>query len=68
MIVGINYKSDGRRYISTIIYCSKWSALRTERVAQALLDDCDEVYVIALDGNCEDFINEVVLKGCRIGV
>lgn len=68
MIVGLNFNSDGSRYVSTIIYCSTWNALKTERVAQALLHDCDEVYITSIDGNCEPFINELVLKGCRIGV
>lgn len=66
MIAGINFKGDGSRYISTLIYCSTWNTLKIERVAQALLHDCDEVYIISLDGNYEPFINEIVLKGCRV--
>ena len=68
MIVGINYSNDGSRYIASIIFCDSWSALKRERVAQALTQDCDEVYIKALNKTCEDFINEIVLRGCRIGV
>jgi hypothetical protein len=68
MIVGLNYDSYGSRYINTIVYSGDWNALKKEKVAQALTQDCDEVYITEFDEECEDFINEIVLKGCRIGV
>lgn len=67
MIVGINYNNDGSRYIASIIFCYSWNVLKRERVAQALTQDCDEVYITEFNTTCEDFINEIVLKGCRIG-
>ena len=68
MIVGINYNTDGSRYIASIIYSHDWNFLKTERIAQALSQDCDEVYVVEFSNSHKDFINEIVTKGCRIGV
>lgn len=67
MIVGINYNTDGSRYIASIFsrYC--WDTLKEKRIAQAISHDCDEVYIIDFNPYYEDFINEIVLKGCRIG-
>lgn len=68
MIVGINYNTDGSRYISTVAYGADWTT-RTESIrATHFLDECDEVYIINFNSNYQLLIDEVVLKGCRIGV
>lgn len=66
MIVGLNYNTDGERYIDTIIYHSKFNALQIENIANALTADNDEVYICIMDNVDTSYIDEVVLKGCRI--
>lgn len=65
MIIGINYNTDGTRYISTIIYHSRWNALQIENIANALTADCDEVYICPVDNTATPAINEVLRNGCR---
>ena len=68
MIVGINYTNDGRRYISNIAYDSKWSDETKMNKAKELSEIQDEVYIVGIDKNCIPFIEEIVFRGCRIGV
>lgn len=66
MIVGININAIGDRYIAGLYLNIDNSRKENEVIAQVWLNQYDEVYIIALDTSCEDFINEIVLKGCRI--
>ena len=66
MIVGINYNQDGSRSIAYMFY--DVSESMEEKKHHALIRSrlYDEVYIVSLDNNCQDFINEIVTKGCRI--
>lgn len=66
MIVGIDYSTDGSRHISFISFISRRSIKETKSFAERYSAFCDEIYIIDIDNTCEDFINEVVTKGCRI--
>lgn len=68
MIVGINYNSDGSRYIATIAQGSDWTQQSELVRAKHFLDECDEVYIIGIDVTDKNFINAIVCDGCRIGV
>lgn len=66
MIVGINLNAIGDRYIAGLYYNNDNSRTDKEAIAKLWLNHYDEVYIIDLDNCCEPFINEIVLKGCRI--
>lgn len=66
MIVGINYNTDGTRYIDTVIYHSKFNALQIEHIANALTADNDEVYICSIDNTSAPYIDDVLREGCRI--
>lgn len=65
MIICVNYSDDGERYIAYMQYAYSWSRKRTTELAVYLTDQYDEVYVIDFKEN-EAFIDEVVLRGCRV--
>lgn len=66
MIVGININAIGDRYIAGLYYNMNNSRHDEEAIAKLWVNEYDEVYIIDFDNNCDDFINEIVLKGCRI--
>ena len=66
MIVGINLNSIGDRYIAGLYFNNDNSAHDTEAIAKLWLNHYDEVYIVNLDNCCDSFINEIVLKGCRM--
>lgn len=67
MIVGINYSQDGSRYIARIVFQANSTMQKIQDLAHYMMKDYDEVYVIgSFKNNDQDFINEIVTKGCRI--
>lgn len=69
MVVGINYNQDGSRYIAYIYYIRTWSREMKQSVAHALCIRCEEVYIVSdfnFKNDDQDFINEIVTKGCRM--
>lgn len=66
MIVGININSIGDRYIAGLYFNIDNSNKDKESIAKLWLNHYDEVYIVNFDNCCEDFINEIVLKGCRM--
>lgn len=66
MIVCMNIGTDGKRRIAKVYYFEASSNADVMQDARAMSKMYDEVYVIGFNNNYEDFINEVVLKGCRI--
>lgn len=66
MIVGINLNAIGDRYIAGLYLNIDNSRHDQEVIAKLWVNHYDEVYIIDLDTSCDDFINEIVLKGCRI--
>lgn len=68
MIVGLKYDSEGKRHIATINYNCIYSREEIKEVARKRLAFCDEVYIIDINSGYQPLIDEIVLKGCRIGV
>ena len=65
MIVGMNYTQDGNRAIAFIDYYITLKDGDLSILASNYNRYYDEVYVVDFNPYCEDFINEIVLKGCR---
>ena len=65
MLVGICYNTDGTRYINEILYASWKDAIELNDAARCAHKTNDEVYIIDLDPSNKDFIEEIVLHGCR---
>lgn len=66
MIVGMKYNIDGSRYISTIAHGADWTPKTESERAKYIAGECEEVYIIPIDINHKEFINSIVLNGCRI--
>ena len=69
MIVAINYSQDGSRYIANITFKSNRTRQEIQDLAHYMTQDYDEVYVISslnFNNNDQNFINEIVTKGCRM--
>lgn len=69
MIVGINYNQDGSRYIARIRYDAEQTREEKQELAHFLTYSYDEVYIISdfnFKNNDQDFIDEIVTKGCRM--
>ena len=67
MIVGINLNAIGDRYIGAIYFNKDNNRKDQVAIATLWLNHYDEVYIVdGFDNCCEDFINEIVLKGCRM--
>ena len=66
MIVGINYNTDGTRYIAGIIYSINYTDQHITDLSQAYIGDFDEVYIIDFNPNYKPLIQDIVLNGCRI--
>lgn len=65
MIICINYTDDGNRYVAKIDYILSRYIRDTQSIAQQYSKQYDEVYVMQFKEN-EAFIDEVVLRGCRV--
>lgn len=66
MIVGINYNTDGTRYIAGIIYSIANSSVKCREMAKIYVGDYDEVYIIEFNPNYQPLIQDIVLNSCRI--
>lgn len=67
MIVGINLNTLGDRYIAALYFIDSNSRTDKEAIAKLWTNHYDEVYIVDSFDNCnKDFINEIVLKSCRI--
>lgn len=66
MIVGINYNTDGTRYINEITYKTFIDAIELCSLADCCKSRNDEVYTIDINPSHKDFIQEIVLHGCRM--
>lgn len=66
MIICMNIGTDGERHVAHIEYNSGLTNGQIITRAQTLIELYDEVYAMQFDNNCKDFINEVVLRGCRV--
>lgn len=67
MIVGINLNAIGDRYVAGLYFNYDIGIKERQAIAKLWLNQYDEVYIIdSFDNCCEDFINEIVLKGCRM--
>lgn len=65
MIVCMNYTDSGERYIAKIWYDMALTAKELAGIAYEQVNYFNEVYVVRIDPNSQDFINEIVLNGCR---
>ena len=65
MIICMNIRTDGERYVAHIEYNTGLTNGQLVTRAQALTELYDEVYIIDFKEN-EAFIDEVVLRGCRV--
>lgn len=69
MLVGINYGQDGNRVIAMLWYDSNLARKDRQEWAHEMAQEYDEVYIVsdfAFKNNDQDFINEIVTKGCRM--
>lgn len=67
LIVGINYQQNGQRVIEKMYYDSRINEEVQSIIANDMADACDEVYIVdTFNPACQDFINEIVTKSCRI--
>ena len=66
MVIGINYNTDGSRYIARISYSTLRSKENEKSLADTYSGVYDETYIIDIDNSHEDFINAIVTHGCRI--
>lgn len=66
MIVAMSYNDDGARHIDRIDYMSFITNEALAHYASQLAEIYEEVYITDFNPNCEEFINEIVTKGCRI--
>lgn len=65
MLVGLCYNTDGTRYINELLYTSWKDAIELDAAAQRAKRTNDEVYIIDLNASHKEFIEEIVLHGCR---
>ena len=66
MIIGINYNTDGTRYIAMVDYLAHQTDEKTIQKANNLKGLFDEVYVIPFYNCYRELITEIVINGCRI--
>ena len=66
MIVCINYNTDGSRYIQALHYTQFTDGIQLNEICNDFKKYSDEVYTIDLDPSHKDFIQEIVLHGCRM--
>lgn len=65
MIICMNYGTDGERYIARIDYLNVRDRVTLNDLTKYFKKKYDEVYIIDFKEN-ETFIDEVVLRGCRV--
>lgn len=65
MIICMNIGTDGERHIVQISYLHAWNKQDIKDATNRYKALYDEVYVIDFKEN-EAFIDEVVLRGCRV--
>lgn len=65
LIIGITYDNAGDRHISHMFYAGNYMNSQIDSRIKLIKEFCDEVYVIDFKEN-EAFIDEVVLRGCRV--
>ena len=66
MIIGININTIGDRCIAYIKHDNNLTRHDMTVVAEQLKDFYDEVYITDFDAANDDFMQYVVLKGCRV--
>ena len=66
MIVGINYNTDGTRYINELLYTIWYDAIELRDCAESWKNHNDEVYTIDLNPSENTFVEYIVLHGCRM--
>ena len=66
MIICMDIGTNGRRYVAHIEYNSGLTNGQIVTRAQGLVDCYDEIYVMQFDNNSKSFINDIVLRGCRV--
>jgi len=64
MIICINYRDDGKRYIARIEYVLGLQAMLTI-TARMYTESYDEVYILPFEPT-QELIDAIVLEGCRI--
>ena len=65
MVICMNIGTDGERHISRIRYYANETPTKVKQIAELLTLYYDEVYITDFKEN-EAFIDEVVLRGCRV--
>lgn len=65
MIVCMNYTNSGERYIAKLWYDNNVDRKELTSIAYEQVNYYNEVYICNFDPNSQDFINEIVLHGCR---
>lgn len=65
MVICMNIGTDGQRHIAYMEYDSTLSPMKLQVGATKLKQWFDEVYITDFKEN-DAFIDEVVLRGCRI--
>lgn len=69
MIVGINYTQDGSRVIALLWYDNNLARKDKQEWAHEYTQVYDEVYIVSninFKNDDQDFINEIITKGCRM--
>lgn len=66
LIVGMNYTDDGMSRSIANLGVVDSNTIPAD-ISRTYCDLYDEVYTIEFDNNHQDFINEIVTKGCRLG-
>ena len=66
MIVGINYNTDGTRYIAGILYNIRNTTKDNKAMCRVYENDFDELYIIDFNPNYQPLIQDIVLNGCKI--
>ena len=65
MIICMNIGTDGERHIEAIDYSMRRNLTSIKNLSEYYKEIYDEVYIIDFKEN-ETFIDEVVLRGCRV--
>ena len=66
MLVGINYNTDGTRYISRLDYLASREQHIKRKLAGMMREECDEVYIVDVNNSDTGFIQTIIENGCRI--
>lgn len=68
MLIGINYNTDGTRYIALLVYnIANTTKDLSSHYANIFKDDFDELYICdTFNPNYKPLIQDIVLNSCRI--